>query len=140
MREIKFRAWDRERQRMLHFGEPCLNTNSPTTYLCFPMIDESGKEVYDPDSMWDSPDDRMVMLEYTGLKDKNGKEIYEGDIVQFTAFKVIMRQEVSWGAIFHETQMGDTHSGAGFEIMDLSDPSTCEVIGNRYQNPELIPA
>lgn len=85
-------------------------------------------------------DPNARLLEYTGLKDRHGKEIYEGDIVQFTAFKVTMRQEVSWGAIFHETQMGDTHSGAGFEIMDLSDPSTCEVIGNRYQNPELIPA
>lgn len=73
--------------------------------------------------------------EYTGLKDKNNKEIYEGDILTDGEFIA----EVAWGigkAGFILT--GGQHSMAMAEGIFEQIVNTCEVIGNLYENPELI--
>lgn len=79
-----------------------------------------------------------AIMDFTGLTDKNGKEIYEGDVVEFTSYGVTFKECVTWGDFWHETQMGDVHSGAGFEISNLSDSDQCEVIGNIHESPELL--
>ena len=61
MREIKFRAWDKKRKMMFHFE---LFEQPPT---------ELGQPLYLDD---------LVLMQYTGLKNKKGKEIYEGDVVK----------------------------------------------------------
>lgn len=74
-------------------------------------------------------------MQYTGLKDKNNKEIYEGDILTDGEFIA----EVAWGigkAGFILT--GGQHSMAMAEGIFEQIVNTCEVIGNLYENPELI--
>ena len=61
MREIKFRAWNEVLEKMYSWNE-FLNTNMKQTFIA-------------PEST------AMILMQYTGLKDKNGKEIYEGDRV-----------------------------------------------------------
>lgn len=61
--------------------------------------------------------------QYTGLKDKNGKEIYEGDMLQHPNHKTTI---VTWD----ETECGWNIVGYGIHL--------CEVIGNIHDNPELI--
>ena len=69
--------------------------------------------------------------QFTGLHDKNGKEIYEGDIVSFTAYKESKNwvRPIKW-------------LGAGFtfgDIFPLNYPSSCyEIVGNIHDNPELL--
>lgn len=77
-------------------------------------------------------------MQYTGLKDRNGKEIYEGDIVSFKAYGTTQKEKVEWGPTWKEDQMGGVCCGAGFEVADLSTADECEVIGNIYENPELL--
>ncbi len=79
---------------------------------------------------------RFKVMQFTGLKDKNGKEIYEGDILQ----KKDVRFIVGYGD-------NDENRGWGFNLNSIrsrkgyhlsTDVSKMEVIGNIYENPELL--
>lgn len=101
MREIKFRAWRQEEKTMSNI---------------FDVIDDTREIDYDLD----------IVMQYTGLHDKNGKEIYEGDIVDTPYDKSYIRWERG-GFVFAND------GNDGLFCMDES-----EVIGNIYENPELL--
>ena len=114
MREIKFRAW-RTRGR------------------------EKGEMVYEPDivGIYGIPtagDSSDIMMQFTGLTDKSGKEIYEGDIVEYdTCGKPIKNYEVKFEGGRFGIDTGE------FNLTDLTGASRgVEVIGNIYENPELL--
>ena len=127
-REIKFRAWDKELKKMrvnpvLHF----------TPQSKFTVSGYSG-QLYE-------------LMQYTGLKDKNGKEIYEGDIVCFVEDVVAEviggypRTEpegrflkVGWNDEFLSWYLWDERGGG--QSMDSEEEY--EVIGNIYENPDIL--
>lgn len=93
----------------------------------------------------------IEFMQYTGLLDKNGKEIYEGDIVHYRDYDTNINHnrpgddweksgtayiEFNEGAFkLYELEDGDIEHGALIE-----EWADCEIIGNVYQNPELLEA
>lgn len=139
-REIKFRCWDKAEKRMLYRGVFDLN------WYATPYNDENGCNCV----RGITPDDRpkVELMQYTGLKDKNGVEIYEGDVAKITLRKdlhtdagtELMRQdsfiyEQIAPMVFHEGCFKFTYNT---EFDDDCIVDSVEVIGNIYENPELL--
>jgi len=127
MREIKFRAWDtiekKIRLEALEIKDIGLGQGSVI----------ASKEV-----QTDSP---LIWMQFTGLLDKHGKEIWDGDIVHNKSLS--MRGEVKMG--FHETALGKHYGWYIHRYMKISKDKASswesphwKVIGNIYSNPELL--
>jgi YopX protein len=123
MREIKFRAWDPGLNQMSEIfgigGAPSFPTGVPGGYRSC-----SSKKIY---------------MQFTGLLDKNGKEIYEGDVVKFinTEGKIFIKE-----VRFNEESLSYCFGDMEYRVIDESAYFTkskhLEVIGNIYDNPELV--
>ncbi|MBM7108389.1 YopX family protein [Brevibacillus laterosporus] len=123
MREIKFRIWDKANEIIIqddgHF-----------------YITADGDVIGVNDDLDIS--ESVILMQYTGLHDKNGKEIYEGDIVTG-------KRDSHWHGGYDRVRgtayFSDSHlafrvdgSGGGW----LHNVEKMEVIGNIYENPELL--
>ena len=87
-------------------------------------------------------DDNGVLMQSTGLFDKNGKEIFESDILKCTSFDGSLWYEtVSWDSTLagFATQQ-DGYDATAISYITDSKVITIEIIGNLHQNPELVEA
>jgi uncharacterized phage protein (TIGR01671 family) len=132
MREIKFRAWvlnyETDKYEMYNWCPYFFSDASPVSSYSddFPKADTTD----------------VILMQYTGLKDCNDKEIYEGDILKCVlpdfGKKDSIMHIVKWD---ERIEKSDMHSGEGYVVgfnMSILDLAYTEIVGNIYENPELL--
>lgn len=142
----KFRAWNGYRKIMADYVSAIQNGDTQGTPSSVNVI------VNEKNETWDVKNDHVELLQSTGLKDVNGKEIYEGDIVKvfavddpedyyhapikcwiddnYPAFDIDRKYVPS--ARWYDANILSTISESGYEKM--------EVVGDIHNNPELLKA
>ena len=128
MREIKFRAWT-GKEIVYRFAVEAINGFEND----FGIVAEiTNGEISEYHSDW-------ILMQYTGLEDKNGREIYEGDIVvpdRPLYYDGLLDKDpitIEWMECGSWYPFADDDDKAPYP-----DPAKSEVIGNAYENPDLI--
>lgn len=132
MREIKFRLWDTQKNKWYKNSDCVIELDGSITQI--DVVGEyDGEEKHDFKSRND-----LVVMQYTGLKDKNGKGIYEGDIVKGKnyGFNNPIRYIGTVEYVYNKFKVigcRNKYKGTNDELSTIY-----EVIGNVYENPELL--
>ncbi|WP_248846835.1 YopX family protein [Lactiplantibacillus plantarum] len=121
---IKFRAWNGYRKIMADYVSAIQNGDTQGTPSSVNVIVDGKNET------WDIKNDDVELLQFTGLTDMNGKDIYEGDILENRKYRSIVKFASGKfladvvGTINKFDLIGETHGS--------------KVIGNVHENPELL--
>jgi uncharacterized phage protein (TIGR01671 family) len=121
MRDIEFRVWDKKEKYMFKLDNDdfFINNNG---------LQKRHYVAYLGDGYVNATD-RYILMQYTGLKDKNGVKIFEQDIIKNDPGKIAV-VEFGMGKFFARCSCGMEYQNCDF--------SQTEIIGNIYENPELL--
>ena len=142
MREIKFRAWDN--QENVYLNKKDIAIDNLGNVFVLEGHDDNDIALYHARILINPGNEQYVVERFTGLKDINGAEIFEGDIIiqkSLGSNKSGCRGKITYK---------EDHAAFMFEVYERGKPvmclflnefnpeKTCEVIGNIHENPELL--
>lgn len=142
MREIRFRAWDVGRKKMFQVAKMVFNLSAPGSVL---LVTPYGYDEFSKHRRSESPREvvdavgaLIVLEQFTGLKDRAGKDIYEGDIVNEEMRHI--KAEIIWNqstCAFVRKEIKHHGTKVNWEFYPV-DSKNYEVIGNIHEHPALM--
>ena len=129
MKEFKFKAWDKKKNDWFDDDDGEL------------YIESNGRIDFGWNGeIMDDFTDRIILMQYTGLKDKNGVEIYEGDFLMAGDAYLGVIKYHSTRAQFIGKNIGETFQEDEYDTLYTKNGrfNSAKVIGNIYENPELL--
>lgn len=140
MREIEFRVWDSRKKS--YFNKKDISIDNLGNIFVFEGYDENDADLWHVRILSDPDNERYVIEQTTGLTDKNGTEIYEGDICSFTSKTGKHMGVVEWSDNLASFGLRMVKNNFRYTFSDLDtmgvNLDTLEVIGNIHENPELM--
>ena len=135
MREIKFRVWCKEYEQFIQFNKMRFLEDGSLWYV--QGVDENEEEINPP--YFENQND-WELMQYTGLKDKNGVEIYEGDFLMAGDAYLGVIEYHSTRAQFIGKNIGETFPEDEYDTLYTKNGrfNSAKVIGNIYENPKLL--
>lgn len=147
MRNIKFRAWDKDYEKMTYFDDEDYEYKPPFVFRLDQVFKKDNNYDDYEDFEYNDITDKVEIMQYTGLHDKNGKEIYEGDIIEFSydmfignfdtfvaKGKIVFEEGAFYVEVFENERTTEDEAYLLYSI----NLDTIEVIGNIYENEELL--
>ena len=147
MREIKFRAWDKDYEKMTYFDDEDYEYKPPFVFRLDQVFKKDSNYDDYEDFEYNDATDIVEVMQYTGLNDENEKEIYEGDIIEFSydmfvgnfdTFVAKGKVVFEEGAFYVEVFENERTTKDEAYLLYSINLDTIEVIGNIYDNPELL--
>ncbi len=121
MREIKFRAWNNKARCWYPVDHFALRADGVWMQL-----------IHDHDDIWRRSQGDMTFVQFTGLRDKNGVEIYEGDVFSLGG------ESISYIVEFHDSGFSGRQIGNQSRVGLVHWNDRIEVIGNIYEHSHLL--
>lgn len=147
MREYKFRAWDKEYEKMTYFDDEDYDYRPPLVFRLDQVFKKDSNYDDYEDFEYNDITDSVEIMQYTGLRDENGKGIYEGDIIEFSydmfvgnfdtfvaKGKIVFEEGAFYVEVFENERTTEDEAYLLYSI----NLDTIEVIGNIYENKELL--
>jgi len=151
MRAIKFRAWDFDKNKMFYdyeLDKPNMIDFNGNVY----KTGNTGKMCeYGCSAEYINKAENCVLMQFTGYKDRNGREVYEGDIYAMEEYRHGEKTVTYWTVIWDETEYGfslvanieKSYRGEKYREdvylpLRFIDGNKMEYTGNIYENPELL--
>lgn len=137
MREIKFRAWDEGNKVMHHEFQFIKSGEEGHDWIVFTSDKQTLKEK--PHHPLENPyfQQQFKIMQFTGLRDRFGTEIYEGDVVKFLGYEVRLGKQIRPERRF--VVDGNDWIASLIRTSSVVECNgSAEVIGNLYENPELV--
>ena len=144
MRKIAFRAWDKSRKVMRYNVHPFIPNHAKQMFeTSLVELNQPKDKVLQAQVVFEEPLPGFEVMQFTGLHDKHGKEIYEGDVVRYqvskehelypyTAVIAWLEKEACFGLVDYST---DNPAEPDYPILGWG---VVEILGNIYEQPELV--
>jgi len=140
-REIKFRAWDKDKNVFIPTDVWAIITND---FMALGVMTKDWENYKEGEYLYDNS---QSVMQFTGLLDKNGNEIYEGDIVSakwetssrggyIQSSDAYVEHEIKCRVIWY--YMGFAYERKDGKMTNIPSSASIEVIGNIYENPEIL--